>query len=285
MADSDATVPPSNFYGRPPKTPKPGKTPAPGTPHHDRLSSTTPFTSTALENDPVFVQAAVEMKGKFVGPVSPEVFLDRYLPTSAATPAMPQVDYAAFQRVASQSKELEMYEPLITALLPFCQGIELLNTSGVEDPDSGVFSGRRIKPDISCYKNECVPVADSCITQAHLMSTCIEVKNNYEDEPFTLKKNEEFEVDTSSARDTRGQLTVYANAIQALQSRTHTLTIFINKSRCRLMHWSKSCTVVTDAFDYTKENWLATFFWRFSHADDTTRGVDPTFSPYHHGGP
>ncbi|KAJ3510496.1 hypothetical protein NLJ89_g4634 [Agrocybe chaxingu] len=279
MADSDATVPPSTFYGRPPKTPKPGKTPAPVTPHHDRLSSTTPFTSTALENDPVFVQAAVEMKGKFVGPVSPEVFLDRYLPTSAATPAMPQVDYTAFQRVASQSKEPEMYQPLITALLPFCQGIELHNTSAVEDPDSGVFSGRRIKPDISCYKNECVPVADSCVTKAHLMSTLIEVKNNDEDEPFTLKKNEEFEVDTASARDTRGQLTVYANAMQALQYRTHTLTIFINRSRCRLMHWSKSCTVVTDAFDYTKENWLAMFFWRFSQADDTTRGVDPTFTP------
>ncbi|KAF8972155.1 hypothetical protein BDZ97DRAFT_1650153, partial [Flammula alnicola] len=95
-----------------------------------------------------------------------------------------------------------------------------------------------------------------------------ELKNDVSYEPFTLDQplysidaKHPFEWDTMQARDTRGQLTVYANAIQATQFRTHSFSFFINKTSCRLIHWSRSCAIVTEAFDYTEMKWLPMFFW------------------------
>lgn len=69
---------------------------------------------------------------------------------------------------------------------------------------------------------------------------------------------------TVSARDSRGQITLYVNAIQATQFRTHSFSFFINKTQCRLIHWSHSCAIVTDEFNYTEPDWLPNFFWRHS---------------------
>ena len=111
-----------------------------------------------------------------------------------------------------------------------------------------------------------------------------ELKNDFLYEPFALNQplysinaKEPFERDTYYARDTRGQLTIYANAIQTLQYRTHSFSFFINQSNCRLIHWSRSYAIVTKEFDYTKEGYLHEFFWRLSHAPKKTRGIDTTF--------
>ena len=62
-----------------------------------------------------------------------------------------------------------------------------------------------------------------------------ELKNDFLYEPFELNQplysinaEDPFERDTHHSRDTRGQLTIYANAIQASQYRTHSFS-FINK--------------------------------------------------------
>jgi len=112
-----------------------------------------------------------------------------------------------------------------------------------------------------------------------------ELKNEARDEPFTLGQplysfdtEVPFESDTMCGRDTRGQITLYANAIQATQFRTHSFSFFINRTNCRLIHWSRSCAIVTEEFDYTKSPWLAEFFWRLSHASKAARGFDTTFT-------
>lgn len=49
---------------------------------HARMSSIHSSTSTAEEYDPVFVVAANEIAGKYLGPISTETFLNYYLPES-----------------------------------------------------------------------------------------------------------------------------------------------------------------------------------------------------------
>ncbi len=80
-------------------------------PMHGRLSSTLPFTSTAVYRDFAFVAAANEVKNKFVGGVSPSVFLDSLLPSCSSK--MPMVKKASFRNVADKGKEVEMYGPLV----------------------------------------------------------------------------------------------------------------------------------------------------------------------------
>jgi hypothetical protein len=153
--------------------------------------------------------------------------------------------------------------------------MRLVNTSATPDPNSTAFLGRQVKPDISCYSK--TAPAGSCITRAHDMETFIELKNREVDEPYCDDDNALFERDTMDARDTRGQLTTYLNAIQSTQHRTHTFGVFINGHLCRLLRHTRSCTSVTEAFDYTTTTHLQSFFWRFTRADAATRGHDETF--------
>jgi hypothetical protein len=106
-------VPPARFYAsNPPKTPKKRKSPPPEeTPRHGRLASTLPFTSTAVYRDFAFVAAANEVKDKFVGRVTPSVFLDAFLPSCSGK--MPMVSKASFRKVTEKGKEVEMYDPLV----------------------------------------------------------------------------------------------------------------------------------------------------------------------------
>ena len=151
----------------------------------------------------------------------------------------------------------------------------LVDTSRTHNPDSTAFLGCQIKPDISCYSKPAPP--DSCITRARDMETFIEFKNREIDEPYCDNINKPFEHNTKDSRDTRGQLAAYLHAIQATQNRTHTFGVFINRHHCRLLHHTRSCTVVTKLFDYTNSAHLQDFFWRFTHADAAARGHDATF--------
>ncbi|KAJ3506069.1 hypothetical protein NLJ89_g7078 [Agrocybe chaxingu] len=274
MADNDNLVPPPPT-SIPPTTRR--NLVPPDTPRHGRMSSTEPLTSTAFIKDDVFIAAANEMKGKFVGFMKPDDFLDRFLPLSANAPAMPHVNRDKFVLIPQLEKEPDMYLPLIEALEPFCKDITLVNTSAVEDTDAGDLLHRSVKPDISCYKSDEVP--SPSITRARNMLSYIELKNHEHDEPFGVAEKDPIERGSKGARDTRGQLATYANAIQATQFRTHVLSVVINRSRCRFIHWTRSCAIVTEGFDYTSEDWLAEFFWRLSHAGDVARGLDMSVTP------
>ncbi|KAE9384669.1 hypothetical protein BT96DRAFT_637531, partial [Gymnopus androsaceus JB14] len=204
------------------------------TPTHARMSSIHPFTSTAEEYDPVFVVAANEMAGKYLGSVSTEDFLKYYLPESSEMPHMPKFHAESFASVAAQRLETDMYDFMISALQPFCQGIALLNTSAHEDPNSGVFLDRCVKPDISFYNKSNIPASGDSPTNVKKMLGFMEFKNSAIDEPFSTDGTI-FERDTAAARDTRGQIAVYNTSIFASQFRTRVFSAFINQSKCRLM--------------------------------------------------
>jgi hypothetical protein len=65
--------------------------------------------------------------------------------------------------------------------------LEPHNTSSKEDPQSGVFFDRHVKPDISGYRKGVIPPGDEDITRARDMVTYIELKNRPIDEPFCDK--------------------------------------------------------------------------------------------------
>ncbi|KIY65152.1 hypothetical protein CYLTODRAFT_412800 [Cylindrobasidium torrendii FP15055 ss-10] len=82
---------------------------------------------------------------------------------------------------------------------------------------------------------------------------------------------------TQEARDTRGQLVSYLNAMQANQYRTHGFGIFIVKNHCRILRHTRCGIEVTNAFNIDNTDYLPTFLWRLSHAADAARGIDTTF--------
>ncbi|KAF5392684.1 hypothetical protein D9757_000919 [Collybiopsis confluens] len=245
------------------------------TPAHARLSSTYPFTSTTQDVNSVFAVAAEDMKEKYFGPIQVSEFLKYYLPKHAQTPPLPDINYAAFRRVASQPAEPHMYEPLISALEPFCKGITLLNSSTHEDSHPPTFHGHHSKPDISIYDDSNKPPSSNP-TDSSRMLGFMELKNDTADEPFA--DDGPFERDTLRPRHTRGQIAVYSTSIAASQYRTRIFSVFINRSLCRIMCATRSGTTVTRSFNYTKSTHLATFFWHLSHSSAEARGIDTTFS-------
>ncbi|KIK67589.1 hypothetical protein GYMLUDRAFT_36329 [Collybiopsis luxurians FD-317 M1] len=189
---------------------------------------------------------------------------------------MPEFRTTNFAAVSEKRSETEMYNVMISALEPFCRDISLLDTSTHEDPDSGVFLDRCIKPDISFYEKSNVPASGDNPTNAKAMLGFIEFKNSPVDEPFSTEGTP-FETDTPSARDTRGQIALYNTSISASQFRTRVFSVFVNQSACRLMCATRCGTFVTESFNYTQDSSLATFFWRLSHSSAETRGIDTTF--------
>ena len=170
----------------------------------------------------------------------------------------------------------------------------MLNTSAHADPSTTPMFGKsKIQPDIGLYAPGCRPRPDESRTQASKAELFAEFKIDAKDEPFReesgpflLAKHsksphhlETFELPplerfSKKSRDTRGQLTVYNNAIQASQPRTRVFSFFIRRQFCRLLCHSRTGTQVTPLFDYTKIDHLHTFLWRLTHANAADRGHD-----------
>lgn len=161
------------------------------------------------------------------------------------------------------------------------KGWSLVNTSSHTDPSTaGIFGEREIKPDIGLYSSK---RKGKPITQASEAELFGEFKVAKEDEPFRVEvpgknnRNRPLEVDSLSARDTRGQIALYINAIQATQQRTRVFFFYIRANGCRLFCHSRTGTLLTPLFDYTNLPYLHQFFWRLSHASPEDRGHDTSF--------
>ena len=202
------------------------------------------------------------------------------------------------------------------------EGWAPVNTSGSPDPETHkLWFDKTIKPDLALYESARPRNATLC--QASEMECFGEFKISDHDEPFrvfseeqsksaTTERNENqrestpqrdmtserdripvsratlttpFECETSDARDTRGQMALYINAIQATQQRTRVFAFYVRKQYCRLLCHSRSCTLVTPLIDFTTTSDLQTFFWRLTHADKAARGFDTTFEPIGVGDP
>ncbi|PBK94374.1 hypothetical protein ARMGADRAFT_1079060 [Armillaria gallica] len=214
-------------------------------------------------------------------------FLTEYLPQY---PDLPNINNETFMEVTHykpgperslnspwelRRKEQCMYNPMITALRPFLkEGWEIVDTSNSPDPHSTFFTDHQVKPDLTVYSDKEPSNKNRC--RVCDMETFIELKLASSADPFT-DDAEKPEKDSADARDTRGQLVTYLNAMQATQHRTHSFGVFIAHRTCRPLRHTHSGIVVTTGFDYTKSDHLQTFFWRLSHAVPAIRGTDTTF--------
>lgn len=189
------------------------------------------------------------------------------------------------------------------------KGWVLVNTSVSPDPETHkIWYDHDIKPDMALYESSRPPNARSC--QASKVECFGEFKISMKDEPFREQSEEQFKVSaaqaaekqkkrdsrratnprrvppippferrTNDARDTRGQITLYINAVQATQQRTRVFAFYVRERYCRLLFHSRSGTLVTPLIDYTTTNDMHTFFWRLTHARKADRGFDTTFEP------
>ncbi|KAF9061043.1 hypothetical protein BDP27DRAFT_1301405 [Rhodocollybia butyracea] len=151
----------------------------------------------------------------------------------------------------------------------------LINTSNHCDASSfsaKYFSLSAIKPDIGLY--EASKYNPDSTTNSASVELFGEFKVKKHDDPFPPAKTL-----PESAKDTRGQITLYLNAIQAAQQRTRVFLFFILGDQCRLFCHSRAGTQYTDPFNHTTMPYLHEFLWRLTHSSPADRGHDVTMEP------
>ena len=140
-----------------------------------------------------------------------------------------------------------------------------------------------IKPDVSLYIAGCRR-DPTIVTDISLIDVHMEFKIDPNDDPFRDPQENghddnnshlhPFENNTLASADTMGQITCYVTQQLSNQFRTHAFSVLICKDRARLIYWDRSGAVVTRSFSYVNEQWLATFFWRYTHSSAAVRGID-----------
>ncbi|KAJ7765376.1 hypothetical protein DFH07DRAFT_810324 [Mycena maculata] len=276
-----SAIEPTSFYSHQysnplegPSTPPPDASLSPvslDTPAHQRTASVLPYSSiNGPYQQKAFIVAADELKNKFTF-TSAQEFLRRHLPEVEPTPA--RNNSAALRKIAAHKLEKLMYEPLANELRPFLgKGWSIVDTSDHPDPDSGFIQDQLVKPDISIYSDKKPSNANIC--RACDMECFLELKTDTADDPFA--DTETLEKDTARARDTRGQVITYLNAIQASQYRTHSFGVVIIRDKCRLLRLTRSGIEVTTSFSYIENSHLHDFLYRLSRAAPEIRGIDTT---------
>jgi hypothetical protein len=77
------------------------------------------------------------------------------------------------------------------------------------------------------------------------------------------------------AQETQGQIVAYANAQWARQFRTRFFSLLICGRYVRIFLWDRTCTIVTESFDYVQYPCeLAKFLWRYHLLSQEMRGYD-----------
>ncbi|KAF8493807.1 hypothetical protein BU17DRAFT_103811 [Hysterangium stoloniferum] len=90
-----------------------------------------------------------------------------------------------------------------------------------------------------------------------------------------------FERSSKTARDTLGQITLYAMAHQAAQFRAHVFLVLVFPKYARFMRWDRSGVIITEKVPFSNPSYLQ-FFWRFNNASPAARGVDTTATEFPH---
>ncbi|KAJ7693306.1 hypothetical protein B0H17DRAFT_1178970 [Mycena rosella] len=252
--------------------PAPAAPHTPDTPVHQRAQQHS--SNDSVYQQPAYLYAAHELQDKYVF-ATPESFLAKHLPDLAAGPT-PHIDQDALKIIASKTNEKEMYTPLVHHRgITIKTGWNLMNTSEHADPDSKFILETAVKPEISLYgpnppfnKNVCRSCDAECF---------MELKTDLYDDPFEDTDEGVIEKASAKARDTRGQIITYLNAMQASQFRTHSFGAVIVKNKCHFLRLTRSGIEVSSSFNYTSSSLLAMFFWRLSNATAESRGLDTSF--------
>lgn len=163
----------------------------------------------------------------------------------------------------------------IEAFKRFCPQLTIDDTHSHRDPkrqESG-------QPDISIYALDAKkqPIRENT-TDFGTMEIHGEFKYTADDDGFNDVGDGDFEHDSETSRDTRGEITTYASGHISSQFRFFIFSILVirvssSDTLVRLLRWDRGGTVVTEAFPIT-DRWLADFLWAYNQASPKERGVD-----------
>jgi hypothetical protein len=162
-------------------------------------------------------------------------------------------------------------------------GFRIVNSSTSVDCNPHSDFPFKIKPDVSVY---CADSDPDVLTDTSLAEIFIEFKWSPADDPFCDVCNIQCGNQTATTflrgsklgDDTLGQITFYASAQLGSQFRTHIYSVFIVRTKARILRWDRSGAVVTEAIDYNQSPLLAEFFRRYSKAPADMRGIDGSVS-------
>ncbi|KAF8520637.1 hypothetical protein BU17DRAFT_88854 [Hysterangium stoloniferum] len=214
------------------------------------------YSSMDLARDERITAMFKEIFGRVVGPQN-RGFLESISPQSSQS---------------LSEAEFAMYKPWINFLAKCCPNLELVNAHNTPAVD---FGGKQVKPDIQIYSHNFKRSGLPDITQTKM---AVEFKIAV-DEGFN--DSGPFERSSKTARDTLGQITLYATAHQAAQFRRHVFLVLVFPKYARFMRWDRSGVIITEKVPFSNPSYLE-FFWRFNNASPATRGVDTTATEFPH---
>ncbi|KAF8502888.1 hypothetical protein F5888DRAFT_1868230 [Russula emetica] len=182
----------------------------------------------------------------FVGPISAEAFLNRFLPPPSDPSSVPQFPTGLFDDFIKSLSQTESasYDKFIEAISPHVPSLIIVNTSRSSDKAPRGKFHLKLKPDCSVYMHGKRTKDDLDLSRVDFV---IEMKS--EADPFVLKvpsnprdhtSNSGDDLNsflhlTSGSRSNLGQITAYATAIMSAQYRTHTFSVLIMKDYARLI--------------------------------------------------
>ncbi|KAF8488032.1 hypothetical protein F5888DRAFT_1755852, partial [Russula emetica] len=259
----------------------------PGTPVHTRSTTTDRYIDRYEDRTSIFSRLATEMSPFFVGPISAEAFLNRFLPPPSDPSSVPQFPTGLFDDFIKSLSQTESasYDKFIEAISPHVPSLIIVNTSRSSDKAPRGKFHLKLKPDCSVYMHGKRTKDDLDLSRVDFV---IEMKS--EADPFVLKvpsnprdhtSNSGDDLNsflhlTSGSRSNLGQITAYATAIMSAQYRTHTFSVLIMKDYARLIRWDRSGAVVTEPIYYNSQPHLFDFLVRYGIADSEVRGHDST---------
>ncbi|THU94115.1 hypothetical protein K435DRAFT_779564 [Dendrothele bispora CBS 962.96] len=235
------------------------------------------------------------MRGKFVGGMHPSEFLDTFLGGDAfdngSVPNSPWNDQVknSFKAVNVGTTKMKGEKLITTPPTESVMGTRLADAIQ-QCIDTKCFE--YVDTHTQCDVNK-IPRAPDTGTDGTLyavssrdlrgdkpnstFSECTtEIKRAETAHVFSDNTAQDFELLTQDSIETRGQFTAYAVPPLMFQFRTHFFTVFIRGDTARLIRWDRAGAIVTTAFCYGEEPYLADFYWRFTNATPQARGHDTT---------
>ncbi|KAF9537225.1 hypothetical protein CPC08DRAFT_824729 [Agrocybe pediades] len=249
----------------------------------------------------IFKAMAKELKGRWVGPMPIGDFLDEFLGEVPTNKPRESAKWnKVFEDMPSYTLESEMYTDVLGRLVKSkaMHTLKIVTTSQDSDNNSNVEMKNR--PDLGIYPHSMVESKGK--TQLDVMLSLFEIKSRKKAknskgievlraavDPFSdpgdhghpkskaKAKEGAFEPTAQERTLCRGQLATYARMVLSRQHRTHFFAVYMGDPYARLIRFDRDGAVVSAHFEYRKQGqWLCEFLWRLSHANDETRGLDPT---------
>ncbi|KAF8488574.1 kinase-like domain-containing protein, partial [Russula emetica] len=156
----------------------------PGTPVHTRSTTTDRYIDRYEDRTSIFSRLATEMSPFFVGPISAEAFLNRFLPPPSDPSSVPQFPTGLFDDFIKSLSQMESawYDKFIEAISPHVPSLIIVNTSRSSDKAPRGKFHLKLKPDCSVYMHGKRTKDDLDLSRVDFV---IEMKS--EADPFVLK--------------------------------------------------------------------------------------------------